>query len=147
MPATNTQAFGTGQGDEGVVISPDVQQLMQDPQRSGANDLHRIAERYCLPPTLPRQPFNLAAANAVQKCDFSQVTINGLVITVATGVAFVYLGDYSGFAGVAGPVPDFVVSAGVVPTTCQFALPPGQYIITVQANGAAATGVILGMAL
>src|SRR5690242_17841234 len=144
MPATNTQAFGTGQGDEGVVVSPDVQQLMNDPARSGANDLHRIAERYCLPATLPRQPFTLTAANAVQKCDFSQQTINALVITVATGVAFVYLGDYTGFAGVAGPTPDFVVSAGVVPITAQYALPPGQYIVTVQANGAASTGVVLG---
>ena len=147
MAQSNTQGFGTGSGDEGVVVTPDVLKQEANPLAAIAEYLRQLRDRICLPPAFPRQPFQLAAANAMQKCDFSQATINAITVTVSSGVVNVYLGDLSGLSGTAGPVPDYTVSAGVVPTTAQFAIPPGQYILTVQASGGAANGVLTGQAL
>ncbi len=138
--------FGAGPMQEGVVVNPADALLAQNPDLSMAQDIHAIKERYVLPPGLFSVQVNLAQ-NQAQKIDLSQREFNALLFTVNSGVLFYWFGDYSTVNGVAQSFSHGVVSAGVLPQSQQIVIPPGAYIITVQANGGAATGYVTAMAL
>ena len=142
MPGTGTAGFGTGPKEEGVVVSPSDQPT---PQRE-SDDIHAIRERYVLPPTVFPAQVNLAQ-NAMLKIDMSQYSINAILVTANTGVIFGWFGDFTSANGQAQTFSHFVVSAGIAPASQTIPLPPGNYIVTLQANGGAATGYITAMAL
>lgn len=146
MPGTGTVGFGSGSDLEGVVVSPADAAAAQNPSEAIAADIHAIRDRYVLPPNVFPAQINLAQ-NVALKIDLSQQTINGFYITVNSGVIFAWVGDFSTVNGVAQTLSHFAISAGVVPETQFFPLPPGNYIITLQANGGAATGYFLSVAL
>lgn len=137
--------FGMGANTEGLV--PTVQELEGiPPAEQMAADIHAIKERYVLAAGLRSDPFSVIQ-NGVQKFDYSQTEYNALMVTVTSGVVFIYLGDATMFGGAVGPPPPIVQSAGIVPTTQTYPLPPGNYIVCVQGNGGAAAGCLTPMAL
>lgn len=138
----NARGWGTGRGNEGLI-----------PQRPATPEdavdyLKEIRDRYVQPGTLDTRPFDLGA-NEGLRINMTPAPVNALLITVISGTIFGYFGDYSSQFNRAPAIPHFSVSAGVVPTTVQIAIPPGnEYIICVQEpNGATATGCITPMAL
>ena len=145
-PKTGVISFGTGHQDEGVVVSPQDAEQAQNPLESMAYDIHQIEQKYVLPPVNFPVQVNLTT-NSTLKIDCSQYTTNALLVTVNTGVIFVWLGDFTNANGVAQSFSHMVFSAGIVPVTQVIPLPPSQYIFTVQANGGAATGYITPLAL
>jgi hypothetical protein len=144
---TRTIGFGTGEGTEGVVVSPDILKEEEHPEKATAEYLREIRDRYVLPGGMEPQVFNLAA-NVAQKFDKSQTTYNAFMLTVTAGVALVYFGDYTNYTGVAGNTPHFTLSAAISPQSQVVPLPPGAYIFTIQAdNSGACTGCFTPMAL
>lgn len=146
MPTAGTQAYGTGESVEGVVVSEQDAQQALNPLASIAKDIHAIEERYCLAPGLYAVQVSLAQ-NAALKIDLSQRQFNALLFTVNAGILFYWFGDFTNVNGVAQTLSHGVVSAGVIPQSQQIVLPPGNYVITLQANGGAASGYVTAMAL
>lgn len=144
MPRSRTVGFGTGRGTEGVVVSPDVLKEQQNPEAAAAEYLRDIRDRYCQNAGCQTLPFTLAA-NAAQKFDCTQTEYNAVMLTVVSGVAWLFLGDYTG--GVPN-APHMVVSAAIGAQTQTFPLPPGPYIFTVVADSTGtAIGTLTPMAL
>lgn len=147
MANTRVIGFGTGQGTEGVVVSPDILKEQENPEGAMAEYLREIRDRYVLPGGMQTNQFFLAA-NVAQKFDFSQQVYNAFTLTVIQGVCLVYFGDYSGVTGTTGNIPHIVVSGAIAASSQQFALPPGNFIITLQAdNTSQCQGCIIPMAL
>lgn len=147
MAGSRTIGFGTGQGTEGVVASPEILKEQENPGQASAEYLREIRDRYVLPGGMETRQFFLAA-NAAQKFDFSQTVYNAFTLTVIQGVCLVYFGDYTGLTGTTGNIPHIVVSGAIAAATQQFALPPGNFIITVQAdNTSQCQGCLIPMAL
>ena len=145
MARSRTVGFGTGQGTEGVVVSPDVQKEQEHPELASAEYLREIRDRYCLPGGMVPVPFNLLASTT-QKVDCSQTEYNAFMLTVIAGVAQVFFGDFSG--GAVGSAPHVTLSAAIAPVTQTFPIPPGMYVFTVQADASGTcTGVFTPMAL
>lgn len=145
MGNVRTIGFGTGQGTEGVVVSPELIKEEENPQGASAEYLREIRDRYVLPGGMYVNPFNLAL-NTSQKVDCSQTVYNAFLLTVTAGVARVFFGDYTG--GAVGAAPHFVLSSAVSPVSQIVPIPPGQYIFTVQADGSGTcTGCFTPMAL
>lgn len=136
-------AFGTGPAVEGLIppTPPSPEQ--------GIDDLHRIAEKYDIPPLVQPRTFNLAVAYQATKFDFFQSKVNAIIVTVTSGLVYVFLGDYSSGSGVAPQLPHIAVSASVSPQTVEIAIPSNDnYTITVQeAAGATAAGCLTAMGL
>jgi hypothetical protein len=142
---TRTIGFGTGEGTEGVVVSPDVIKEELHPEQATAEYLREIRDRYCLPGGMFVNPFNLAA-NVATKIDCSQTEYNAFLLTVTAGVARVFFGDYTG--GAVGATPHVILSAAISPSSQVIPIPPGAYIFTVQADGSGTcTGCFTPMAL
>lgn len=138
----NARGFGTGQGHEGMIPDPPLT------PEDMINYLKKISDKYNVPETLQAVDFDLGANEAVRVV-CTPARVNSLIVTVISGVVYVYLGDYSGMTGKAPAPPHISVSAGVVPTTQQFALPDSaEYVFTVQEGVAAtAAGCIIPMAV
>ena len=135
-------AFGTGPAVEGLIAPT-------PPTPEDAIDaLKEIAEKYCIPPLVQPRTFSLTALQA-QKFDFFQSKVNALVITVTTGLVYVFLGDYSSGNLVAPQLPHIAVSAALAPQTVQIAIPMNEnYTVTVQeAASSTAAGCITAMGL
>ena len=97
-----------------------------------AEYLRRIADRYDEPKVLTPNPFSLTAFQAV-RIDQQGTKVNGIYLTVTSGVVYGYFGEYTNQNGKAPTLPHFCVSAGVVPTTQFFPLPPAMnYVFTIQ---------------
>lgn len=142
---TRTIGFGTGEGTEGVVVSPDVLKEEEHPEQASAEYLREIRDRYCLPGGMYPIPFNLLTSGNV-KIDCSQTEYNAFLITVTAGVAQVFFGDYSG--GAVGAQPHFTLSSAVSAVSQTVPIPPGCYIFTIQADtSGACTGCFTPMAL
>lgn len=138
----NARGFGTGQGHEGMIPDPPLT------PEDMINYLKLISDKYNVPGTLNAVPFDLTANETIRVvCMPSR--INSLIVTVISGTVYIYLGDYSVMNGKAPAPPHISVSAGVVPTTQQFALPDSsEYIFTVQeAVAATAAGCIIPLAV
>ena len=145
MANVRTIGFGTGEGVEGVVVSPDVLKEMENPAGAAAEYLRDIRDRYCLPGGMYVNPFNLLTSGNV-KIDCTQTTYNAFLLTVTTGVAQVFFGDFTG--GGVGAQPHFTLSAAIAPVSQTVPFPPGQYIFTVQADtSGACSGCFTPMAL
>jgi hypothetical protein len=142
---TRTIGFGTGEGTEGVVISPDIIKEETNPAGASAEYLREIRDRYCLPGGMQPLAFNLAA-NGNQKIDCSQTEYNAFLLTVTAGVAQVFFGDFTG--GAIGAAPHFVLSSAVSPVSQTVPIPPGCYVFTIQADSSGTcTGCFTPMAL
>jgi hypothetical protein len=147
MPGTGTQAFGTGPKSEGVVVTPADLLAAQQPVESIAKDIHAIRERYVLQNGIYAVQFTLAASRAM-KIDLSQSINNAFTLTVTTGGVNLWFGDYSSVDRQTGSIPHLLLSAAIVPQSQVFAVPPGNYVITLQAfDTGAVTGYLLAMAL
>ena len=121
----------------------------QDPANQAdqvADDIHSIRVKYVDGQTNFKQPLNLAA-NAGVRVDMQGQKVNAILLTVATGVIFGYLTDQSPQFGAPAFLPDFCVSAGVVPTTVEIVIPPREdYTLSFQEGaGGTATGVARAM--
>lgn len=146
MPGTGTAGFGAGPREEGVVVNPaDIEQY-QHPEISIAKNIQEIHDRYVLPPGLFSAQVNLTQ-NSMVKVDLSQRDFNALLITVNSGILFGWFGDFTSANGQAQTFSHFAISAGIVPGSQVIPMPPGRYVITLQANGGAATGYLTAMAL
>lgn len=144
---TRTIGFGTGKGTEGVVVSPDIIKEQQHPDIASAEYLREIRDRYCLPGGMQPEVFSLAA-NVAQKFDKTQTEYNAFLLTVSSGVALVYFGDFTGFTGTTGNIPHFTLSAAVSPVSQVVPIPPGGYVFTIQAdNSGVCSGCFIPMAL
>lgn len=147
MSNARSIGFGTGEGTEGVVVSPDILKEETNPAGASAEYLREIRDRYVLPGGMETNPF-LLAANVAKKFDFSQTVYNSFTLTVIQGVCLVYFGDYTGLTGTTGNIPHIVVSGAIAAASQQFALPPGNFIITLQAdNTSQCQGCLIPMAL
>lgn len=135
-----TQPFPIG--DQGVEANvPD-----QEPFEQMAQDIHAIKTRYVQPQTIEPIPQNFTAYQAIP-FKMTGTLLNAIMVTVASGVLYGYFGDFSSQSGKAPPTPHFCVSAGVVPVTTVFVLPPGDnYTFTLQeGNNSTAAGCITPM--
>jgi hypothetical protein len=142
---TRTIGFGTGEGTEGVVVSPDIIKEEQHPEQASAEYLRDIRDRYCLPGGMYPTPFNLLT-NGNIKVDCTQTEYNAFLLTVTTGVAQVFFGDYTN--GAVGAQPHFTLSSAVSPVSQTVPIPPGCYIFTIQADtSGACNGCFTPMAL
>lgn len=145
MGNNRTIGFGTGHGTEGVVVSPEVLKEEEQPEKASAEYLREIRDRYVLPGGMYPNPFNLLTSGNT-KIDCSQTVYNAFLLTVTTGVAQVFFGDYTG--GAVGAQPHFTLSAAVSPISQVVPIPPGQYVFTIQADtSGACSGCFTPMAL
>ena len=145
MGNVRTIGFGTGSGTEGVVVSPDILKEEENPGKASAEYLREIRDRYVLPGGMYPTPFNLLTSGNV-KIDCSQTVYNAFLLTVTTGVAQVFFGDYTN--GAVGAQPHFTLSSAVSPVSQVVPIPPGQYVFTIQADtSGACNGCFTPMAL
>ena len=137
----NAVGFGSAPAEFGPA-GLEVQEPLGDPVDQLSNDIHAIRAKYVDGGTNTKVVLQLAA-NAGARQDMTGQEVNSILLTVATGVIFGYLQDQSGSFGTAAVVPDFAVSAGVVPTTIQIMVPIlSAYVVTFQEGaGSTATGV------
>lgn len=125
MPVGNV-SFGTGTEVEGFVPP-----TPPTPERAG-DDLHRIAEKYDIPPLFQPRANHFTAYQA-RAYNFTNSKVNCIAVTVTSGLVYVFIGDQSNGTGVAPGVPHFVVSAAISAQTVIIPLPQSDnYIITVQ---------------
>lgn len=137
--------FGTGEQGYGPV-GVDIPAPLENGEDQLVNDIHAMRQRICDNPTLQRIPCQFTAAYAGSKQDMTGLEINSVIITVTSGVIYGFLSDQSSnFLKTVSPLPDWVVSAGVVPTTQQFMFPVGRnYILTFQeGNNSTANGSVM----
>ena len=145
MANVRTIGFGTGNATEGVVVSPDILKEEENPEKAAAEYLREIRDRYVLPGGMFPTPFNLATSGNV-KIDCSQTIYNAFLLTVTTGVAQVFFGDYTN--GAVGAQPHFTLSAAISAVSQVVPVPPGQYVFTIQADtSGACNGCFTPMAL
>lgn len=113
------------------------------PVGNATDDLQAIRKRYCGPKSLSPQTFQFAA-NQGARFDLTGTPINAIILTVATGQANLYFGDYTSGFGKTAVVPHVVGSAAIVPITETIPIPPAEdYIFTLQEGaGSTTTGVI-----
>jgi hypothetical protein len=114
-------AFGSlkgGFGPAGVPIPPPPDNGAQQEQQ----DIHAIKQKYVDGGTNQRLELRLAA-NGGSMIDMSGQPINSIILTVATGVVYGYLNDQSPNFGKTAFLPDFCVSAGIVPASMQIMIP------------------------
>lgn len=103
----------------------------------------QIEQKYVEGRTNQRVPLRLAANQALLAGNMAGQPVNSLLLTVTSGVIYVYLYDVTANNGkTATPDPDLAVSAGVVPSSVQVMLPEREdYYISVQEGaGSAAIG-------
>src|SRR5882757_1723652 len=115
--ANSAAGFGTGEigyGPSGV----DVPQPIGNPEDQFVEDIHQIRMRYVDGSGNLRVPLQLATNGGIRQ-DTTGQTVNSIILTGVTGVINGYLSDQSSNFGKAAALPDFVVSAGVVPATIQ----------------------------
>ena len=145
MGNVRTVGFGTGQGTEGLVVSPDILKEQERPEQAAAEYLREIRDRYVLPGGMFPTPFNLLTSGNT-KIDCSQTVYNAFLLTVTSGVAQVFFGDYTN--GAVGAQPHFTLSAAISAVSQVVPLPPGQYVFTIQADtSGACAGCFTPMAL
>ncbi len=132
--------FGSLPGPEGDAGIP-VPRPPESNEQQTTDDIHAIKAKYVDGNTNFRVPLQLAA-NATARLDMTGQRVNSITLVAATGVIFGYLFDVSGNAGKAAWVPDYCVSAGVVPSTIQIMVPErDDYVLSWQEGAnAAATG-------
>lgn len=132
-------------GDAGVPVPPDP----AEQQQQFSDDIHAIRKKYVDDATNVTIPISVAA-NAGVRQDMQGQMVNSIILTVQSGLVFGYLTDQSPNFGKAAFVPDFVCSAGIVPTSVQIMVPPrDDYILSFQEGGGstAATGKARAMKL
>lgn len=136
---------GFGTGEDG--FGPTGMDIPQPPDGDGSDqlveDIHAIRHRVCDSPTLQRIPCQFGSAFAGTKQDMTGQEINSIILTVTSGVIYGFLSDQSSnFLKAVSALPDFAISAGVVPVTQQFMFPVGKnYVLSFQeGNNSTATG-------
>jgi hypothetical protein len=108
------------------------------------DDIQAIRKRYCGPKTLSIQNFAFAA-NQGARFDLTGTPINAIILTVSSGQANLYIGDYTSGFGKAAVVPHIVGSGAIIPISETLPLPPAaDYIFTLQEGaGGTTTGTII----
>lgn len=135
-------AFGSQPGNLGPAGIP-IPPPPENNEQQLVDDIHALRVKVVDGATNFRQPIRLAA-NGTVRVDMQGQRVNSVILTAATGVLFGYLFDVSSNDGKAALLPDFAVSATVVPTTVQVLVPErDDYVVGIQEGaGAAATGVL-----
>lgn len=137
--------FGSGEYGQGPV-GTDIPDPVGNPEDRLVDDIHAIKQRVCDNPTLQRIPCQFGVAYDGIKQDMTGLEINSVTITVTAGVIYGFLSDQSSnFKKAVSPLPDWVISAGVVPASIQFMFPVGRsYILSFQEGaGSTATGSVM----
>ena len=131
--------FGTGPNDFGP-SGIDVPEPVGDSSDQLVDDIHAIRVRVVDNLTNIRIPLLFVTSFAGNRRDMTGQVCNSVIVTATSGVIYGYLFDTSNqFGKNVNEQPDFVVSAGVVPSTQQFMFPPGNNYILCFQEGAGST--------